>query len=33
MVPCESLEAKAIRVVDYDLYHIFAKDEYKHPTA
>jgi hypothetical protein len=29
MVPCEALEAKAIRVVDYDLYHIFTKEEYK----
>jgi len=33
MVPCEVLEAKAIRVVDYDLWRLYEKDEYKHPTA
>lgn len=30
MVPCEELESKAIRVVDYDLYHVYTKSEYKH---
>jgi len=32
MVPCEVIEGKAIRVVDYDLWHVYGKDEYKHAT-